>query len=293
MAACAFANAKPLRPKQRPEHVVLIAFDGLSSTAIRNHPMPNFNRLMKEGAYTLHRRSILPSSSAPNWASMFTAVGPELHGYTTWGSKTPEIAPYVTNRYGRFPGFYGLFRDAFPKAECGFIYEWDGMRYLVDSLAIDYFRQAQQSAQNPEGATTVAADYIKAKKPKYCAVIFEYPDHTGHSEGWCSDAYYKKMDEVDVYLGKVIAAIEEAGMMDDTVIILSADHGGIDKKHGGKTMDEMETPLVFYGKGVKKGFEITESTMVIDIPATTAWLFGIEPHEAWLGRPVTTAFHTK
>ena len=95
------------RLKQRPKHVVLVAFDGLSAVAIRNHPMPNFNRLMKEGASTLNNRSILPSSSAPNWASMFTGVGPELHGYTTWGSKTPEIPPFITNQYGRFPGLYG------------------------------------------------------------------------------------------------------------------------------------------------------------------------------------------
>lgn len=75
------------RLKKRPKHVVLVAFDGLSAVAIRNHPMPNFNRLMKEGASTLNNRSILPSSSAPNWASMFTGVGPELHGYTTWEAK--------------------------------------------------------------------------------------------------------------------------------------------------------------------------------------------------------------
>ena len=89
-------NAAGPRLKKHPKHVVLIAFDGLSAVAIRNHPMPNFNRLMEEGAYTLNNRSILPSSSAPNWASMFSGAGPELHGYTTWGSKTPEIPPFIT-----------------------------------------------------------------------------------------------------------------------------------------------------------------------------------------------------
>ena len=62
------------RLKKRPKHVVLVAFDGLSAVAIRNHPMPNFNRLMKEGASTLNNRSILPSSSAPNWASMLSLI---------------------------------------------------------------------------------------------------------------------------------------------------------------------------------------------------------------------------
>ena len=299
LAVCIMASglsicqAKELRPKQTPKHIVLIAFDGLSAEGVRNHAMPNLNRLMKGGAYTLHNRSILPSSSAPNWASMFTAVGPELHGYTTWGSKTPEIPPYITNQYGRFPGFYGLFRDAFPKAECGYIYEWDGMQYLVDSLAINYFVHTPMGDRYPDGAASVAVNYIKAKKPKYCAVIFEEPDHTGHTHGWVSEEYYKKLDRLDVYLGMVVKAIEDAGMMDETVIVVSADHGGKGTAHGGISLSEMETPLVFYGKGVKQGYEITESTMVIDIAATEAWLFGIAPHEAWLGNPVTTAFSTK
>lgn len=287
------ANAAGLRLKKQPKHVVLVAFDGLSALAIRNHPMPNFNRLMNGGAYTLNNRSILPSSSAPNWASMFTGVGPELHGYTTWGSQTPEIPPYVTNQYGRFPGLYGLLRDAKPKAELGYIYEWNGMRYLVDSLAIDCFKHAPQTKQHPKGATTFAVDYIKEKKPTYCAVAFEYPDHTGHTYQWESKEYYEKLDELDGYLGEIVAAIEEAGMMDDTVIILTADHGGIGTGHGGITLNEMETPLVFYGAGVKKNYQIAESTMVIDVPATEAWLLGVEAHEAWLGNPVTTAFLTK
>ena len=43
---------------------------------------------MEDGSYTLKKRSALPSSSAINWASMFMGAGPELHGYTEWGSKT-------------------------------------------------------------------------------------------------------------------------------------------------------------------------------------------------------------
>lgn len=92
------------RLKQRPKHVVLVAFDGLSAVAIRNHPMPNFNRLMKEGASTLNNRSILPSSSAPNWASMFTGVGPELHGYTTWGKQNTGNSSFYHQPIWPFSG---------------------------------------------------------------------------------------------------------------------------------------------------------------------------------------------
>ena len=96
-------NAAGPRLKKHPKHVVLIAFDGLSAVAIRNHPMPNFNRLMEEGAYTLNNSTIMPESRARRWAARLSGAGPELHGYTTWGSKTPEIPPFITNQYGRFP----------------------------------------------------------------------------------------------------------------------------------------------------------------------------------------------
>lgn len=58
---------------------------------------------MEDGAYTLKKRSALPSSSAINWASMFMGAGPELHGYTEWGSKTPELPSRVLNKNGIFP----------------------------------------------------------------------------------------------------------------------------------------------------------------------------------------------
>ena len=62
-------------------------FRGLSSYSLNNGAeMPQFRSMMQDGCYTLENRSVLPSSSAVNWASMFMGAGPELHGYTEWGS---------------------------------------------------------------------------------------------------------------------------------------------------------------------------------------------------------------
>ena len=57
---------------QKAKYVVLIGSDGFSSDVVRAHPgaFPNIEALMKNGSYTLERRSVLPSSSAVNWASM-------------------------------------------------------------------------------------------------------------------------------------------------------------------------------------------------------------------------------
>lgn len=46
--------------------------------------------------------------------------------------------------------------------------------------------------------------------------------------------------------------MKEAGIWDDTIFILTADHGGVNKDHSGKTMEEMQTPFIISGKNIKK-----------------------------------------
>ena len=281
----------PQKEKNLPKHVILIGFDGLSAHCLNNGAdMPTFRKMMAEGASTLENRSILPSSSACNWASMFMGAGPELHGYTEWGSRTPELPSRVVNGDNRFPNIFGLYRDKSPDAEIGYIFGWEGMNYLVDTLAINYRRLVPMTVENPEGLTSVAAQYIKEKKPNFCAVIFDEPDGTGHGKGWSSPEYFSMVNHLDSCLAEVVNAVQEAGIMDETVIILSADHGGIETGHGGKRMNEMQTPIVIYGKNVKKGFKIPESTMVYDIAGTIAYLLDVQQPQVWIARPILSAF---
>lgn len=37
---------------------------------------------------------------------MFMGASPELHGYTQWGSKTPELQSRVLNHHGIFPTIF-------------------------------------------------------------------------------------------------------------------------------------------------------------------------------------------
>ena len=73
------------------KHVVMMGLDGLAGNTVEAAEMPTLKLLMAEGAWTLQARSILPSSSACNWASMYMGVGPEMHGYNTWGSRKPDF----------------------------------------------------------------------------------------------------------------------------------------------------------------------------------------------------------
>ena len=252
--------------------------------------MPNVKTLMDAGCYTLKKRSVLPSSSAVNWASMFMGAGPELHGYTEWGSKTPELPSRVVNEHHIFPTIFSELRKAVPDAEIGVLYEWDGIKYLVDTLALNYHVQAPDYNLYPAALCEMACKYITEKKPVLTAICFDNPDHVGHVDGHDTPAYYAKLKELDGYVGRIVDAIKEAGIYDNSIIIVTADHGGINKGHGGKTMQEMETPFIIAGKNVKKGGIFDESMMQFDCTSTVAFIFGLKQPQVWIGRPMIQLF---
>lgn len=289
MFSCADNSKQQM--KDPPKHVILVGFDGLSAVSLKHGAkMPTLEKMMGKGSYTLYKRSVLPSSSAVNWASMFMGAGPELHGYTTWDSKTPDLPPREVTDNRIFPDIYGLMRLKYPEAEMGYIYEWEGMRYLVDTLSINHIQQVSLSGTDTKASVAPAVEYIKTAKPTFCSIIFAQPDGAGHEYGWTSEEYFNMLTHMDKGLTEILKAVEDAGIMDETVIIVSSDHGGRDKGHGGKTMEEMEGPLFFYGKGIKKNFEIPESTMIYDIASTIGYIFGVDQPQVWIGRPIRSIF---
>ena len=282
-----------LAARWKARHVVVIGLDGWGSYSVEKAEMPHVKQLMKDGAYTLTKRSVLPSSSAVNWASMFMGAGPELHGYTEWGSKVPELPSRTVDEDGIFPTVFGLLHRAAPEAEIGCIYEWEGIKYVVDTLALSHNCHVAEYESHPEATALRAADYIRQKQPNLCAVIFDEPDHVGHAIGHDTPEYYDKLSYMDSQVGVILDAIREAGMWDDTIIIVTADHGGINQGHGGKTMREMETPFIICGKGIRAGYQDTLSMMQLDCAATLAYIFGLEQPQVWIGRPMTQFFGSK
>lgn len=221
-------------------------------------------------------------------------AGPELHGYTEWGSKTPELPSRELSHYGIFPSIWGVFRDANPEAEIGFFCQWGGLEYLAEMKAMSKEMHVKAeddpSGKADKAVATQSCIYIKEKKPAFVGIFFDEPDHTGHKSGHDTEAYYQKLEELDGYIAEIVNAVKEAGMWDETIFIVTADHGGINKGHGGKTMQEMQTPFIIAGKGIKKGYNFTESMMQFDVASTIAYIFKLKQPQVWIGRPMKQVF---
>ena len=273
------------------KHVVLIGIDGWAAHDFENaHNVANLTYLMHGGAYSMHKRSVIPSSSAINWASMFMGVGPEMHGYTTWGSKTPEVASITTNEHGIFPSIFSVIREQCPEAETGCTFEWDGIKYLIDTLAISHVEFFKEGGKAVEANCDRIVQYILEKKPVFFAPCFDGLDGTGHNKGWYTEDYYDYLARIDQCVGRIVQALKDAGIFDDTVIIVTGDHGGHDQGHGTLDMRDMESPLVIYGKNVRVGLQIEEPIVQYDIAATIAYILDLKTPESWRGRPVRQVF---
>jgi predicted AlkP superfamily pyrophosphatase or phosphodiesterase len=271
---------------KKAKHVILIGFDGLGSYAIPQANMPNLEKLMQSGSHSLEARTVLPSSSAVNWASMLMAAGPTAHGFTEWGSKTPEIPPYEVTKYGLFPSIFSVIRDQHPAAKTAAIYSWEGIGYLIEKDAIDVVYHGETE----ELCVAKAIEVIKEGETTFMFLHLSEPDGVGHNIGHDTPEYYKELETLDAKIGRLIEAISAAGAIDETIILLSADHGGVNKGHGGKSLEEIYIPWVISGPGVKINHQLTDLIMTYDTAATIAWILGMDPPKSWRGKPVEDSF---
>lgn len=139
ISACALPEGKTNHhvKQQFAKHVILIGSDGFGAYAFEKAKIPNIRKMMSQGSYSLKARAVLPTSSAVNWASMLMGSGPELHGYTEWGSKAPELPSAVVGTKGIYPTLFSLIDEQRPEAKKGSIYHWGGIAHLFEQDLVD------------------------------------------------------------------------------------------------------------------------------------------------------------
>lgn len=281
-----YKNTSVKKNRQFAKHIILIGSDGFGAYAIKNNKanIPNIRKMMAGGSYSMDARCVLPSSSAVNWASMIMGSGPELHGFTEWGSKVPELPSAKTGKGGLYPTIFSLIETQLPNAKKGVAYTWSGIQYLFEKEMVDL----NFNGETDDLTANKALDFIVKEKPVFTFIHFSEPDNTGHGIGHDTPEYYKAVEKIDALVGEIINTLEKENMMDETIILFSSDHGGIKKGHGGKTLLEVEIPWVIYGKGISSKGKLEETIVTYDTGATIAFLLGLNTPESWRGKPITT-----
>jgi arylsulfatase A-like enzyme len=103
--------------------------------------------------------------------------------------------------------------------------------------------------------------------------------------------YYYLHKLVDQAIGKILAALEDSGMADDTIVVFTSDHGDVLGAHGGliqkwcNAFDEaVRVPLVIAGPGIDRdSVDVTVPTSHVDLIPTLLGLAGIDVEQAAKG----------
>ena len=267
-------KAKPIPvSKGAYKHVIIIGVDG-GGAFFKNTSTPRMDAIFKNGAVSYRTKTSYPTISAQCWGSMLHSVLPEFHRLTngTVGSK-----PFKPG--SPFPSIFRLVKEAFPNANMASFCNWNPINIgiIEDNLGV-----VKGTGSDPEVANKVV-QYIQGNDPTLVFVQFDSVDGAGHGSGYGSARHLSAITAVDALIGNIYDAVKRKGILDDTLFLVSADHGGTPEgSHGGDTDAERYVFLGVAGKTVVEGGQIQEPE-VRDIAAISAYAFGLDFPETWTG----------
>ena len=255
----------PLVRGSQVNYVVHVSLDGLGAKYLQfyvtNAPaqFPWFNWLITNGASTFNARCDYDvSETVPNHITMFTGcpVAQPLgmpntvhHGYpsnfpspnaiihTHGNPNVPYKASFfdVAHDFGRSTAFYAsktrlqICNQSYDVANGA--PDIEGADHGQDK--IDFASVVDLSGANVSNLVNTLVLNLNSSTPtNYSFIHISEPDLTGHSFGWGSANWSNSVRNVDTQLGRIInCLLTNTLLIDDTALIVSADHGGFGTSH--------------------------------------------------------------
>lgn len=266
-------RAKPL---PAIEHVLLISVDGLRPDLIFRANAVHMIGLMNAGTFSLWGHTVDPPLTLPSHASMITGVKPERHG-VTYNAYEPD----------QFPLRPTLFEEAKARGMTTALASGkQKLRVLTRPGSVDWLF-AEDADAGPVSAE--AARVLREHKPTFLMVHFSEVDRAGHGQGWGSPRQLIDVRAADDGVGRVVAAVDAAGLGGSTLVIVTADHGGAGEGHGPNNAG-YTIPWIVRGPGVRVGYDLDRlgppGVKTEDTFATVCAFLGIPLRPDLDGRPV-------
>lgn len=305
-------------PRKRP-NILLIVVDTLAAKHLGSYRpelthSPNIDRLGRDGV--VFEKAISPAPwTKPAVASIFTGLLPSQHGVRALNSHLSSEQVTLAERLKGIGYQTGGFISH------TFINEKNGYAQGFDRYEIFPFTGNVHKAVSSEHVSNLALNWLKerseAKNEPFFLFLHYFDPHYNYqhhpqfsrTEGYQGQLkpgmdirklrklipkltaedlnyliglYHEEIAFTDQQIGRVVEYLKESGVADDTLIVVTADHGEEFLEHGyiGHTRtlyDELiRVPLIVrWGNEIKKG-RVVESVSTADITPTILDITGIE-----------------
>ncbi|UQZ37656.1 alkaline phosphatase family protein [Paenibacillus sp. PK3_47] len=241
------------------KHLIVVSYDAFSEdnweTASR---LPNLSKLMKNGAYSNRLKSVYPTLTYVVHTTIATGMYPDKHGI----HHNNPLQPFVPEEDQHWFWFREAVKtptiyDAARKqgmSTAGILWPVSGkssIQYNIPEIralkgenqALKVLRSGspvyciqmemkhgriRQGIEQPyldDFSTQCAVDTIKRKKPNLLMMHLIDLDDAKHMYGTDSEEVHEVLLRMDHRLGEIMQAVEDAGIKDDTVLMVQGDHG--------------------------------------------------------------------
>ncbi|HEY8516447.1 MAG TPA: sulfatase [Candidatus Binatia bacterium] len=305
--------------------------DHLHAYGYPRETSPTIDALAKEGA--LFRWAVTPTTwTLPSHMTLLTAMPPEQHGVSR-NDRQLDPSAITLAEVLRDAGYAtaGFVAGPYVRAMYGFD---QGFDVYDESIVKDGLFEPLRGATSPESTRLVTEylegwDRDGRRKPFFVFLHlwdphYDYdppppydtmfdPDYTGTISGvdfllntrvrpdmdrrdleHIVALYDGEIRYTDEHLGRIVDLLRRLGVLDDTIVVVTADHGEEFFEHGRKGHGEvlydetMLVPLVIrYPRRVEPGRVIEEQVRLMDVAPTILELAGVEA-PADFGTPAGT-----
>ena len=228
--------------------------------------LPNFKKYLAGGALVKNVRSVYPTITYPAHATISTGMWPASHGVVT-GNQIFQPG----NLHPPWMWFHDAVKtqDIFDAAKKGnystaaVFWPSSGNHPSIDFLIDEYWTQgpedtmekaftragsspemieiikkyfySMQQRQHPSSDYFVincVCDIIRQYKPEFFMIHPANIDGARHRHGLFNEKIIASLDETDQWIGRIMAALDEAGVREETNFFLISDHGQMEIKRG-------------------------------------------------------------
>lgn len=303
-----------------PPNVLVILLDTLRADHLGcyGYPRPTspvLDELAAKGAVFENAWSSAPWT-LPSHASLFSSLYMSEHGVWEKTHRLPESATTIAEVL-RSEGYAtsAFTASGYLRPEYGFVQGFDRFWFANNdpartlNAAIDWIEGSVgpyfsfvhtyhvHSPHDPEGA---ARDALVRPYGGDLPESVHPPDYPwGRRKGpqldpedvrYISDLYDAEILEIDTLLGEMLDRLEAAGKLDNTLIIVTSDHGEEFQDHGhfehGWSLyeEQLSVPLIVHYPGVfEGGLRIQYPTIGVDVAPTIAAIAGASIPDSWSG----------
>lgn len=258
-----FTNNASVPVKALTNKVVVIVIDGMRKERFYEANTPFLDFLKDNGTEYMNMETVYPARTVVCFSSMFTGTYPYEHGIKSnmvWklGIKVESIFDSL-RKIGKKGRLLGI-------------------AHLVDSMGddVETVTAVMHNDKADPNIIERAKKIMKEQDPDLFVVQMIATDQTGHSRGVLYDDYIQKIEEADSLVQNYVEWLKNEGKMEDTTIIICADHGQADGIGGHGHLDEGEryVPFFMYGPKIAQGKKVEDKHSLVSVAPTIAYLMG-------------------